>query len=80
MATNSVPAPTLPKGNGESNPNSWILIVILVAIALIGGGVAVYFLVIRPKKATPVAESDSEDVPGEETPEEPSEEISDSNE
>ncbi len=63
MATNSVPAPTLPKGNDESNPNSWILIVILVAIALIGGGVAVYFLVIRPKKATPVTEPETEEEP-----------------
>ena len=43
---------------------------ILVAIALIGGGVAVYFFVIKPKKATPAAEPVSEDVPDEETPEE----------
>ena len=88
LATNSVPVPTLNKGNQNSNSNSWILIVILVAIALIGGGVAVYFFVIRPKFAAPVAESESEEVlseetpdePSEETPDEPSEEISDSNE
>ena len=62
LATNSVPVPTLNKGNQDSNPNSWILIVILVAIALIGGGVAVYFFVIRPKMAAPVAETESEEI------------------
>ena len=36
----SVPAPTLPKGDAESNPASVILIVVMVAVVLIGGGIA----------------------------------------
>ena len=69
LATNSVPAPTVNKGNQNSNPDSWILIVILVAAALlIGGGIAVYIFVIKPKKAAPVDEAVSD------------EEISDNNE
>ena len=40
LPTNSVPAPTLPKGDAESDPAAGILVLVLITMTLLGGCIA----------------------------------------